>query len=503
MQAQLLSARTRFVLFAVVLITLFAMGPLTGQQQIANAGIHASTGPNQVVQLSTTDVGFGQNSLDASWGLAGKTVIDKTPAEWATMSTADFASYDAVVLNDPTCEFRSDTAITAAKANAATWGAAIDGNVIITGTDEQFHSVKSKPYRDRATAFVVADPAKTGGWVSLSCYYDDPTITTQTWLGAAFGGTFSVSGTDCLDNVHLVATHPALIGLTDAQMSGWGCSLHERFHTWPNNFEVLAIDLNGAAVFTAPDGTEGTPYILARGVTVISDIDLAPEDDVNIVGTTHTVTATVTVDDPVPGTPVVGTLVTFNVIAGPNAGDNGTDTTDANGEASFTYTGNGGVGTDIIEATFVDGDGNTQRSNRVEKEWVRRNCMEEVTWDPVPGSFVSDPAAVPFGPAGTFRFDAKMTNIGADHLLDLVSPVVTLSPDNRILNYPESPATVGDTLTLPLIGDYADGVLSPGEMATFTFVVGLDPKAPFSFFVDLECVPRGGLVLDDNHLEEN
>jgi len=68
-------------------------------------------------------------------------------------------------------------------------------------------------------------------------------------------------------------------------------------------------------------------------------------------GVNHSVTARVTVNvvDPVPGRDV-----TFNVLAGPNAGDSGTSTTNASGEAGFTYAGDGGVGVDQIVASVFD-----------------------------------------------------------------------------------------------------------------------------------------------------
>jgi hypothetical protein len=47
----------------------------------------------------------------------------------------------------------------------------------------------------------------------------------------------------------------------------------------------------------------------------------------------------------------------------------GADTTDAAGEATFTYLG-GAIGIDTIEATFVDELGRTQRSNWVTKGWT-------------------------------------------------------------------------------------------------------------------------------------
>ncbi|MEE8346662.1 MAG: hypothetical protein V3S20_04870 [Dehalococcoidia bacterium] len=78
-------------------------------------------------------------------------------------------------------------------------------------------------------------------------------------------------------------------------------------------------------------------------------ITLTPPTATNVVGTDHTVTATVEIDGQAD--------VEFNVTDGPNAGDNnGQEGTaiDGNGEATFTYTGDGGAGTDTIEACVVD-----------------------------------------------------------------------------------------------------------------------------------------------------
>jgi hypothetical protein len=67
--------------------------------------------------------------------------------------------------------------------------------------------------------------------------------------------------------------------------------------------------------------------------------------------------------------PVPDVEVTFEVFAGPNAEDGGVETTDINGEATFAYTGDGGVGVDEIEASFVDDRGDTVASNVALKFW--------------------------------------------------------------------------------------------------------------------------------------
>jgi hypothetical protein len=128
-----------------------------------------------------------------------------------------------------------------------------------------------------------------------------------------------------------------------------------------------------------------------------TEIDVTPATATNEVNTEHTVTATVTFDaDPIPDADVV-----FAVIAGPNADTSGTCspnadcTTDGNGMVSFTYTGDGGVGTDTIQACvapIATIHGGVSAAVvpidcvEVEKEWV------EPTPTPTP---TSTPTATP------------------------------------------------------------------------------------------------------------
>ena len=77
-------------------------------------------------------------------------------------------------------------------------------------------------------------------------------------------------------------------------------------------------------------------------------IVLSPASAVNPVGTSHTVTATVR---NYAGAPVEGVTVTFSITSGPNADQSGTDATDSNGEATWTYSSEE-EGTDTIQACF-------------------------------------------------------------------------------------------------------------------------------------------------------
>jgi hypothetical protein len=98
-----------------------------------------------------------------------------------------------------------------------------------------------------------------------------------------------------------------------------------------------------------------------------TDIKLDPLTATNPVGTSHTVIATVTTSS---GSPQAGVTVTFNINSGPNAGKTGFALTNASGQASFTYTDGGGVGTDTLIAVFTDSAGTIHTSNDATKVWT-------------------------------------------------------------------------------------------------------------------------------------
>lgn len=120
----------------------------------------------------------------------------------------------------------------------------------------------------------------------------------------------------------------------------------------------------------------------------------------------------------------------------------------------------------------------------------RVDCDPFVSFDVLPATLSFDGTAVPNGPAGTYSFDARLINTSTDDLFDLTSPVATLTGGNTVLGFPESPATAGDTVTIPTTGGYSDGVLSAGESADIPWIIGLAARAQFDFYVDVACRTR-------------
>jgi len=94
-------------------------------------------------------------------------------------------------------------------------------------------------------------------------------------------------------------------------------------------------------------------------------LSLAPPSQTHGVGTTASVTATFTNDC---GQPLQNVSVQFAVLSGPNVGRTGTGTTDASGQATFSYSGTL-AGTDTLRASVTNFIG-TLNSNSVTVTWV-------------------------------------------------------------------------------------------------------------------------------------
>ena len=140
-------------------------------------------------------------------------------------------------------------------------------------------------------------------------------------------------------------------------------------------------DHNGNGAFDGIGSSDEVVLLGGINVVLTGQISLDPLEDINETGTTHTVTAMI-VDGS--GNPLSGETVDFVVTSGPNSGETGMDTTDANGHASFTYTDSGGVGTDTIEASFTDATG-VIRTVTAKKTWVIGTCDDLLIslYDPI------------------------------------------------------------------------------------------------------------------------
>jgi uncharacterized repeat protein (TIGR01451 family) len=253
----LFAARLLLAVAVLAMLVLLAGAP-------AQATMLAAGAPNNhtVLILSTSVVG-GTSSREAVQAVAlGFTVEMADATQWTAKLQADFSTYRAIILGDPLCSY-STSSVQAAIDNRSVWSPAVNGNIILIGTDPSFHSKDT--VIQNAIRYAGAIPGKTGLYAALSCYYQSAPAGTAVPLLDKFG-TFKVAG-NSYDNIHIVAVHPVLAGLTDTLLSNWSQSSHEGFTAFPASFLPLAIQrgLTGPGMLTFADGSSGIPYIMARG----------------------------------------------------------------------------------------------------------------------------------------------------------------------------------------------------------------------------------------------
>ena len=212
------------------------------------------------------------------------------------------------------------------------------------------------------------------------------------------------------------------------------------------------------------------PDSLPCGVPV-TGIKLGPLTATNPVGTTHTVTATVSDSA---GNPQTGITVTFTV-TGVNTAS-GTAVTNSTGMAAFTYTGTN-AGTDTIVATFTDSTGGIHTSGTVNKIW---NIPSFTQGRMTGGGSVTDPSGTPTTKVThgfNLKCDASKTpnsleinwgNGNKFHLTNLTSASCTDDPSI----VPNPPTAGFDTYTGQGTGNY-NGV--SGATATWTFTDAGEP----------------------------
>ncbi|KAG6357930.1 hypothetical protein INS49_013813 [Diaporthe citri] len=237
--------------------------------RLASAGLASIVAAEDLLFYST--MADTQEYIQATTVL-GLTAHVATPEEWASYTTADFEKYKAIVIPDPMCG-TVDT-IDFFDSTKATWGPAVQGNIILIGTDPTFHS-SSQPGAltliNNALGFSASGNG-TGLYFALSCYYGS--VDSAAVDSLSYFGTITVRGNlACYNDAHLVADSTALGTLDDAALSDWSCSVHEVFSSYPTTgqygFVPLAIaqDAIGDGQKDFADGSTGIPYIIVKGAT--------------------------------------------------------------------------------------------------------------------------------------------------------------------------------------------------------------------------------------------
>jgi hypothetical protein len=416
----------------------------------------------------------------------GWTVTVADDATWDAMSASQFAAYQLLVFGDPACG-SSDSIQAAAVSDESTWAPLINGNVIVIGTDPVFHYIYGgEPGAgvliSHALAYAGAQTGKTGAYVDLSCYYENGGTNAEDspLLDGLEAGFTMYSENNCSATIHVVASAQQLIGITDADLSNWGCSVHEYFGTWPADFVPYAIDTAASDTppsgicpnppYQPPDGsTPGCPYIVGRGGGLTAgSIGLAGPPGYAAVNTSQTLTVSVEVG----GSPVVGAVVTLDDVSGPNAGATATVTTDGSGAATYAYT-SAVAGTDEWTASFTPAGGGLETSDPAAVVW---KLAAPFTATATPSSVVFGTSStladigLPGPATGSVSFDSGATNLCVATL-----PATTCATSTSLgaLVYPITATYSGDAT-------YADSTATTAltvTQATTSFTASATPAS--------------------------
>jgi hypothetical protein len=346
----------------------------------------AVTSSSDVVFIPSRTTGHGGSMPYLGAAYAGFTF---STMGWTSVSAASLAAYDTVVLMVPSA---SIPLTTTQESDLVAWVSA-GGKLIIY--DSESASGVGVDYSWLPYPFTTRNPGAMGYSIAPIVFVEnnslgstDPTSPYYIDTASAATGAWSDYVGDCNTFVtfdpnwcgdikaHNYFSDPASYGYDGSPPSG--VHAYARYGDGIIIYNGFDIDPMYSSLQPSSTGTGNCAKIwlmelqqpwnpdgLPCGVRV-AGITLEPQSATNSLGTTHTVTATILDDF---GDPVPGIVVDFEVLSGPNAGTAGLVTTDANGEATFSYTGNT-AGTDEIRASFYcTTREQTIYSNTVEKTW--------------------------------------------------------------------------------------------------------------------------------------
>jgi uncharacterized protein YegL len=193
---------------------------------------------------------------------------------------------------------------------------------------------------------------------------------------------------------------------------------------------------NATIVYTDDEGHSVSfpaPTVNVHGCA--ASLDLTPASAFNTVGDTHNVTATVSDDF---GDPVQGISVDFSVSGGPSVIDGspseptpaeGSDATDANGEAFFSYT-NAKASVDTITATAGTQTFVSQvLSDTAKKTWEPLDVAIDIKPGSFPNSYGADSKGnIPVALLGSASFDVSTVDESTLRFGECSTPL----PDDHI-----------------------------------------------------------------------
>jgi Bacterial Ig-like domain (group 1) len=352
----------------VIRTTLLALVVWAATAMVAQATPHPGQSQSVGIISDTFVINGGEFPTTTSGPSGSFTDFTFTNIPVASVNAATLAAHDTVLLNVASTGMGCDVNNLSAAQKTDLVNFLNGGGKLIIYDSEcppQDYSWLPRP-------FTTANPGALGGTGTVNIVEDnflgtdttgDPHFIDEVLLGQqtdAVGDMNVLTTQDPNICLHMSGTNAAnQAGPTHVYYtSGSGLLIY-------NGFDVDFLSSGTVPDASTPDGNLAKIWLqelqqprdgsgLACAISVVG-ISLTPQQATNAVGTSHTVTATVTDQG---GAPRPNVLVTFQV-TGANAGASGTCNpvscqTDANGQVTFTYAGTT-VGQDGITACFTQG----------------------------------------------------------------------------------------------------------------------------------------------------
>ncbi|WP_224244347.1 choice-of-anchor A family protein [Hyalangium gracile] len=277
-------------LLCVVALAAAACGVTPGEtaaQPNVNARRQGVNSTNKVLILgSSVSGGLSSREALAVAAAAPTAQIDVvTPVQWRAMTAEQFMAYRALIIGDAGCH-SGPAAFEAAVQTRDTWGAIVDGDVVIVSTDPTTNHTPELV--ENSIKFVLnSEQKRTGMYISLGCAYQNTRNPTAVTLLEPFGG-FQVQGVpDCADRAHLLKMNGDRLSesTTDTELIGSGCAARSVFTRYPErtfSFAAVAMSASGWPIpgqrrytdYLVNPETEtqylGTPYVLVRGAMPVA-----------------------------------------------------------------------------------------------------------------------------------------------------------------------------------------------------------------------------------------
>jgi len=358
------------------------------------ASLQADSGPGQSLRVAVIGSPVVRNGGTLpTTGVAGELGdFIFTNLAPASVNAASLANFDTVVLNVASTQMACNTGTLSAGAKADLVAFVSNGGKLIIYDSE----CATQNYSWLPYPFTTSNPGQRAGRGTLTIVEDNTLSSSDSanvhYIDAANLG----SRTDAVGDMNVMTTYDPnwCLDMTGTNTLGASGPVHTyaRLGT-PGQMGLIiynGLDMDQIGSEPTPPKPNGlrkiwlqelqqpfSPDNLPCGRTVVG-ISLSPTAAQNLVGDSHTITATVT---DLLGAPQSGVLVNFMVTAGPNAGqvsDPGTGecsanvacTSDANGMVSWTYASGGSTGTDTIVACFVNQSGIRVCSQQATKVWL-------------------------------------------------------------------------------------------------------------------------------------